>query len=79
MEVKSLVGGLLAGAAIGVAIGILLAPASGRETRGKIIKRSKVLVDDLKNVVQGREAYLKHQSKTVVDDGARWMKEDLLN
>ncbi|MBK7652391.1 MAG: YtxH domain-containing protein [Flammeovirgaceae bacterium] len=33
MEAKNLVGGLLAGAAIGVAVGVLLAPRSGEQTR----------------------------------------------
>jgi gas vesicle protein len=48
MNAKNLIGGLLAGAAIGVAIGILLAPASGEETRGNLAKGSRKLTDDLK-------------------------------
>ena len=40
METKNLIGGLLAGAAIGVAVGILLAPRSGQQTRKKISKES---------------------------------------
>jgi hypothetical protein len=41
MEAKNLIGGLLAGAAIGVAVGILLAPRSGEQTRKKLMRESK--------------------------------------
>jgi gas vesicle protein len=40
MNAKNLIGGLLAGAAVGVAIGILLAPGSGKETKAKLTKGS---------------------------------------
>jgi gas vesicle protein len=40
INAKSLIGGILAGAAAGVAIGILLAPASGKETRDNLVKGS---------------------------------------
>jgi len=52
MNAKSLIGGLLAGAALGVAIGILLAPESGSKTRENIAKGSRKLVDGLKGSVQ---------------------------
>lgn len=75
MEIKSLVGGLLAGAAIGVAIGILLAPTSGEETRNKIAKRSKLLVDDLKNVIEQGTESLKNQSRTAIDKSSKWLND----
>jgi gas vesicle protein len=48
---KNLVGGLMAGAAIGIAIGILLAPGSGVKTRKQIVDGSLKLKDDLMNSV----------------------------
>lgn len=51
MNVKNLIGGLLAGAAVGVAIGLLLAPASGKETRANLASGSRKLTDDLKKSI----------------------------
>jgi len=79
MEIKNLVGGLLAGTAIGIAIGILLAPTSGKETRNKIVKQSRVLADDLQNALQEGTASLKNQSKTAVDKGSKWLKDGVSN
>lgn len=42
---NSLFGGLLIGAAIGAVVGLLTAPASGRETRKKLGDESKKLAD----------------------------------
>lgn len=47
MNSKEMIGGLLAGAAIGIAVGILLAPASGKTTIEKLMKGSRKLTDDL--------------------------------
>ena len=41
------IGGFLAGAAIGAVSGILLAPYSGRKTRKKIKNESKRMADEL--------------------------------
>jgi gas vesicle protein len=41
--------GLLAGLAAGAVLGVLFAPDKGVETRKKISKKSKDLVDDVKN------------------------------
>ena len=40
---------LLAGAAIGVGLGILFAPDKGTETRKKMAKKAEDLGDELKN------------------------------
>jgi gas vesicle protein len=79
METKKLIGGLLAGAAIGVAIGILLAPRSGEETIGKISKGSRRLADDLKNSVGNSISSLKAQYNSGVDETARRGKDVISN
>jgi gas vesicle protein len=48
MNAKSLIGGILAGAAIGVAIGMLFAPDSGSRTQKKLVKGARKLGDSLK-------------------------------
>jgi gas vesicle protein len=79
METKKLIGGLLAGAAIGVAIGILLAPGSGEQTIGKITKGSKRLANDLKSTVDDSMESLKNQFNNGVDETVRRGKDALAN
>jgi gas vesicle protein len=59
MDSKSLIGGLLAAAVIGAAIGILLAPESGEKTRGKLAKGSRKLTNSLKDTVEDSIGSLK--------------------
>ncbi len=48
---------LVAGIALGATLGILLAPASGKETRRKLMKRGETLRDDLADLMeQGKNA-----------------------
>jgi gas vesicle protein len=75
METKKLIGGLLAGAAIGVAIGMLLAPRSGQETQKKILGGSKRLANDLKNAVGDSIDSIKNRYNSLVDDTAKRGKE----
>lgn len=70
INAKSLIGGILAGAAVGVAIGILLAPASGKETRDNLVKGSKKLADDLKGKFDDSLESLKSQFNYRVDEVA---------
>jgi gas vesicle protein len=49
MNAKNLIGGLLAGAAVGVAVGMLLAPNSGTKTRGRLLKDARKRTDELKS------------------------------
>lgn len=79
METKKLIGGLLAGAAIGVAVGILLAPRSGKETIDRVAKGSKRLASDLKNSVDSSIGSLKSQYNNGVDEAARRGKDALTN
>ncbi len=59
-SVSKVVGTLVAGAAVGLAAGILLAPAKGKKTRAKLLEDAKDLADKLKNkadeVVKPKEA-----------------------
>lgn len=75
MNSKNLIGGLLAGAAVGVAIGLLLAPASGKETRKKIADGSKKLTDGLKSSVEDSIDSLKDRFYSGVDEVAKKGKE----
>ncbi len=75
METKKLIGGLLAGAAIGVAIGMLLAPRSGAESQKKIVGGSKRLANDLKNAVGDSIDSIKNRYNGLVDDTAKRGKE----
>ena len=77
METKKLIGGLLAGAAIGIAIGMLLAPRSGAQTQKKIVDGSKRLANDLRNAVGGSIDSIKSKYNGVVDETARRGKEVL--
>lgn len=77
METKKLIGGLLAGAAIGVAVGILLAPRSGEQTQKKIVGGSKRLANDLKNAVGDSINSLKGQYNGAVDETAKRGREVL--
>lgn len=78
MDAKNLIGGLLAGAAIGVAIGMLLAPTSGENTRGNIAKGSRKLVDGVKGSVEDSMESLKNRFSNGIDELARKGK-DVLN
>ena len=52
MDSKRLIGSLLSAAALGAAIGILLAPSSGERSRSKLIGGSRRLTDDLRKTVE---------------------------
>lgn len=75
MNVKSLIGGLLAGAAIGVAAGVLLAPASGVQTRKRIMKGSTKLKNDLMSSVEDSLDALRAQFNSKIDKVAGKSKE----
>lgn len=77
MNVKSLIGGLLAGAALGVAAGILLAPSSGVQTRKKLMKGSNKLKDELLSSVEDSLDSLRSQFNSKIDKLAKQGKETI--
>lgn len=68
MNTKNLIGGLLAGAAIGVAIGILLAPSSGKQTREDVASGSRKLSDSIKGSVEESLESLKGKFNNSVEE-----------
>lgn len=79
MDAKNLIGGLLAGAAVGVAIGMLLAPDSGSNTRKKISDGSRKLTDSIKDSVDGSIDSLKEKFNSGMDEVVRKGKDTLYN
>jgi len=64
------IGGFLAGAMIGVADGLLLAPESGQKTRKKLMDKSRELGDEVaKSVTKGLDT-VKSTYNRKVDDMA---------
>ena len=78
MEAKNLIGGLLVGAAVGVVIGMLIAPDSGKESRRKLLKGSRKLVDGMKGSIEDSVDSLKDRFNSGIDELARKGK-DVLN
>lgn len=75
MNARNLIGGLLAGAAVGVAIGMLLAPASGVKTQQKLKKGARKLGDSIMDTAEGTIQSLKDRFNSRVDEVARRGKE----
>ena len=75
MDSKRMIGGLLAAAAIGAAIGILLAPASGERTRVKLARGSRKMVDSLEDTVEDSIELLKDRFNSGVDEVFKKGKE----
>jgi gas vesicle protein len=75
---KNLIGGLIAGTAMGIAIGMLLAPTSGNETRKKIADGSVKLKDDVMTSVDESIESLRNQFNKRADMLAKGGK-DLVN
>jgi gas vesicle protein len=76
---KSLVGVLMAGAAIGIAIGILLAPSAGDKTRQKIVDGSMKVKDDLLHTVNDSVEALRRQFNSKIDQLSKTGKEVVNN
>lgn len=72
---KKLIGGLIAGTAIGVAVGMLLAPTSGQKTRRKIVDGSLKLKDDLMASVDDSIETVRKQLITKIDQLGKAGKE----
>jgi len=72
---KKLIGGLMAGAALGIAVGLLLAPRSGDKTRKKLVNDSLKIKDDVLSTVEGSIDSLRRQFNSKFDQLARGGKE----
>nr|MBP8823067.1 YtxH domain-containing protein [Flavobacteriales bacterium] len=68
--------GILAGLAAGVAIGMLLAPRSGKETRSMLRNKGKKAMDDLEDLLDHGYEKWKEARNTVVER-ANMTKTDL--
>ena len=72
---KKLIAGLIAGSAIGIAVGLLLAPRSGEKTRKKLINGSYKMKDDLMSSVEDSLGTLRKQFNHKIDQLAKGGKE----
>lgn len=75
MEAKKMIGGLLVGAAMGFAAGILLAPSSGERTRKKLIKGSMKVKKNVTDYVEDSMDTLRSQVNEKIDTIAKRSKE----
>jgi gas vesicle protein len=51
MDAKVLVGGIVAGAIAGLTVGLLIAPATGKETRAELANSCKKIMDNIASAV----------------------------
>lgn len=69
MNARNLIGGFIAGAALGVAAGLLMAPYSGAKSRRKLIKGSqkikKNVVDYVENSIEGLRDQVNSKIETI--------------
>ena len=72
---KKLIAGLIAGSAIGIAVGLLMAPRSGEKTRRKLMSGSNRLKDELMSSVEDSLSTLRKQFNHKIDQLARGSKE----
>jgi len=75
MKESKLIGGLIAATAIGVAIGLLLAPSTGKQTRKKIVDGSLKFKDDFMSSVDSSIEALRKQINSRIDQLAKGGKE----
>jgi gas vesicle protein len=75
MKEARVIGGLIAATAIGMAIGLLLAPSSGKNTRKKIIDGSMKVKDDFVSSVESSIDALRKQLNAKIDQLAKGGKD----
>jgi gas vesicle protein len=68
---KNLIGGFIAGAALGIAVGMLLAPNDGKKTRQKLVDGSVKLKDDLVGTVNESLEKIRDQFNGKIDQLAK--------
>ncbi len=72
---KKLVTGVIIGAAVGAALGILFAPDSGKETRKKIAKKGTDLGDTVRNKFNELGEVLQEKYESIKKDAANMMEK----
>ncbi|HMG89012.1 MAG TPA: YtxH domain-containing protein [Chryseolinea sp.] len=77
METKTFTGGFLAGALLGVAVGILLANSTSGETKEKLVKGAKKITDSLGETVNDAVSGLKEQYIDGIERAAERGKETI--
>ena len=77
MNAKNLIGGFLAGAALGVAAGILMAPYSGERTRKKLVKGSSRVKKDVIAYVEDSLEGIRSQFNDKIEQIAKRGKETI--
>lgn len=75
MDAKKVIGGLLVGAAIGVAAGLLLAPYSGAKARRKLVKGGMKVKKNVASYVEDSIDGLRTQFNDKIETIARRGKE----
>jgi gas vesicle protein len=75
MNAKNVIGGLLVGTAVGVAIGMLLAPASGAKTQQRLVKGARKIGDSIIGTAEDSIQSLKDRFNSKVDELAKSEKE----
>lgn len=76
MDTKTFTGGFLAGAFLGIAVGILLATSTSGETKEKLVKGAKKVTDALGDTVNDAIDGVKEQYDDAVEQ-ARKGKETI--
>jgi gas vesicle protein len=77
MNAKNLIGGFLAGAAIGVAAGLLMAPYSGAKARRKLVRGSMKVKRNVADYVENSIDSLRSQFNDKIDSIAKRGKETI--
>lgn len=82
MSAGKIVSAVLAGVAVGAALGVLFAPDKGSETRGRISRKSKEYVDELGNKanefmdgVSEKYASVKEEAMRMTENGKRKVEQ----
>jgi gas vesicle protein len=75
MDAKKLIGGFLAGAALGVAAGLLMAPYSGAKARRKLVKGSMKVKKNVVDYVENSIGSLRSQFNDKIDTITKRGKE----